>query len=531
MLKFITNISCAFNLAVIFMLTSSLPTNEHSISQNSSINVKTNVTSEMDISMDQFILTLKTKYPKLGSLDELFLNSSATVFLKTCTPNDVLCMAYFDMLLRLAHNIADDSITTIYQKLSENPVDGDSFCSEFKAVLPDVPLYPETNISMKIKNIPICDIKCLLLNEAFHVSVLPLCSMTLSGYQYLIANSNKSSSSTDSTIKQLSKNKLNSTIKELTNNKNVVDNPVVTKIANLAINGTNGTNTVMKVDAPLQNILIDDKSNLNITIPKVPNPIPNDVVLPAAQENVETSPNKPVVTSEVKPSDVKENTSKDKPKSEVNEVKINHEINNIETDTEKKADNEVLNSEVNPNLNTPPIDAAVSPNGEVFIPKSKIFDEETNAASENDDGGDDFNTEDEDGSDPDDELPSHDKSGEPTVVRNNDMLEELKLVPEVEDGKYKKLEENVEQLDPFTEDTDSNFFTYFMFIMVLCVMLYVVYHNKTKMLALVLEGRRGPNGGRGIGRRKHTAAYRKLDSNLEEAITSNTSGRTTQIIY
>lgn len=87
--------------------------------------------------------------------------------------------------------------------------------------------------------------------------------------------------------------------------------------------------------------------------------------------------------------------------------------------------------------------------------------------------------------------------------------------------------------DPFLEESDSNFFAYFMSLMLICIIVYVAYHNKTKVIALVLEGRRSGSGRGtgGIGRRKHTAAYRKLDTNLEEAITSNASGRTTQIIY
>lgn len=90
--------------------------------------------------------------------------------------------------------------------------------------------------------------------------------------------------------------------------------------------------------------------------------------------------------------------------------------------------------------------------------------------------------------------------------------------------------------DPFLEGTDSNFFSYFMALMFICIVLYVAYHNKTKVIALVLEGRRSNSGrsggnGSGIGRRKHSAAYRKLDTNLEEAITSNKCGRTAQIIY
>lgn len=89
--------------------------------------------------------------------------------------------------------------------------------------------------------------------------------------------------------------------------------------------------------------------------------------------------------------------------------------------------------------------------------------------------------------------------------------------------------------DPFFEESDSNFFAYFLFVMFACIGCYVAYHNKSKLLALALEGRRSSSGRGGFSKgRKHTAAYRKLDSNLEEAITSNTSASSrspTQIIY
>ncbi|XP_055371609.1 trans-Golgi network integral membrane protein 2-like [Condylostylus longicornis] len=78
------------------------------------------------------------------------------------------------------------------------------------------------------------------------------------------------------------------------------------------------------------------------------------------------------------------------------------------------------------------------------------------------------------------------------------------------------------------EDAGSNFFTYLFMAMFLTIVFYVIYHNKTKILALMLEGRRGKSG---RGRRKHTASYSKLDSNLEEAISSPYSGRSSQIIY
>lgn len=89
--------------------------------------------------------------------------------------------------------------------------------------------------------------------------------------------------------------------------------------------------------------------------------------------------------------------------------------------------------------------------------------------------------------------------------------------------------------DPFFEEGDSNFFSYFLFVMFACIVCYVGYHNKSKLLALALEGRRSSTGRGGFSKgRKHTAAYRKLDSNLEEAIMSNSAASSRsqqQIIY
>lgn len=84
----------------------------------------------------------------------------------------------------------------------------------------------------------------------------------------------------------------------------------------------------------------------------------------------------------------------------------------------------------------------------------------------------------------------------------------------------------------FRQDKQSNFFPLLMFLMFIVVTFYVAYHNKSKILALLIEGRRR-NSSRGGGRRnKHSAEYRKLDSNLEEAIQSD-GGHvlSTQIIY
>ncbi|KAF5295121.1 hypothetical protein FQA39_LY13272 [Lamprigera yunnana] len=79
------------------------------------------------------------------------------------------------------------------------------------------------------------------------------------------------------------------------------------------------------------------------------------------------------------------------------------------------------------------------------------------------------------------------------------------------------------------DDSDSYFFSYFMMICVIFVCGYVAYHNKQKILALVLEGRKGKRHTR--GKRPNSANYRKLDTTLEEAVTSSCNKNTTQVIY
>ncbi|XP_011878396.1 PREDICTED: trans-Golgi network integral membrane protein 1-like [Vollenhovia emeryi] len=79
-----------------------------------------------------------------------------------------------------------------------------------------------------------------------------------------------------------------------------------------------------------------------------------------------------------------------------------------------------------------------------------------------------------------------------------------------------------------TED-DSHFFTYFTVITLACLAGYIGYHNKQKILAIVLEGRRSRNS-RGR-RRPSTASYRKLDCTLEEAVTSQCNANVTHVIY
>lgn len=85
--------------------------------------------------------------------------------------------------------------------------------------------------------------------------------------------------------------------------------------------------------------------------------------------------------------------------------------------------------------------------------------------------------------------------------------------------------------DPFFQDESSNFFSYFMFALLATAIVYVAYHNKSKIMALMLEGRRSRSNSSRGGRRKHRAAYRKLDCNLEEAFLSSGKVSSSQVIY
>lgn len=140
--------------------------------------------------------------------------------------------------------------------------------------------------------------------------------------------------------------------------------------------------------------------------------------------------------------------------------------------------------------------------------------------------------------DGDNEPPLHDDGDD---EEDNEDLDDFGHKPEesVADGHRDEHagdgHEPTMQRDPFVEDEESGFFSYFMFVLGVCAALYVLYHNRRMLIALVLEGRRRNGAGGGAaGRRKHTAAYRKLDANLEEAIGdsgASVSAQSQQIIY
>lgn len=159
------------------------------------------------------------------------------------------------------------------------------------------------------------------------------------------------------------------------------------------------------------------------------------------------------------------------------------------------------------------------------LPDNDIFNEETQSEfpdkNEDIDGNDGANDleEDDDG-----EYP------QPELVRDNNRNNHLSMtdVDPPETDSRVKVESVV-----FEENADSNFFTYLCAVMFLSILLYILYHNRHKIMALFLEGRRGSRRQRERSRGGSKAAYSKLDCNLEEAITSkkSLSGKTMDIIY
>jgi len=77
----------------------------------------------------------------------------------------------------------------------------------------------------------------------------------------------------------------------------------------------------------------------------------------------------------------------------------------------------------------------------------------------------------------------------------------------------------------FSED-QSNFFAYFLLLSIVCIIAYLVFHNKQKILALILEGRRSQSSRRRSGGRE----YRKL-GNLEDSMDINRESSLQQVIY
>jgi len=74
----------------------------------------------------------------------------------------------------------------------------------------------------------------------------------------------------------------------------------------------------------------------------------------------------------------------------------------------------------------------------------------------------------------------------------------------------------------------SNFFSYFIVLAIITIIAYLVFHNKKKILGLIVEGRSGRQAGR---RRSGGREYRKLDSNVEDMMETGRETSMRQVIY
>lgn len=243
------------------------------------------------------------------------------------------------------------------------------------------------------------------------------------------------------------------------------------------------------------------------------------------------------------PANALQNVSSSKEIKKVEEVKPASKVQESELKTEKTKEVKQV---------TPPAPAAipeVNKPDEVTQPKVAVTtktEPTINTDDEQQDLGDKdiFGTQSEPGDKLEDidgndgQMEEDDDDGEypqPEITRDNNRNMENKFnhlpltdveAPEA-DSRVKV--ENV----VFEEDPDSNFFTYLCAVMFLSIVLYILYHNRHKILALFLEGRRGSRRPRERSRGGSKAAYSKLDCNLEEAITSkkSLSGKSMDIIY
>eukprot|EP00092_Neocalanus_flemingeri_P016814 GFUD01018188.1.p1 GENE.GFUD01018188.1~~GFUD01018188.1.p1 ORF type:complete len:624 (-),score=173.41 GFUD01018188.1:87-1958(-) len=118
-----------------------------------------------------------------------------------------------------------------------------------------------------------------------------------------------------------------------------------------------------------------------------------------------------------------------------------------------------------------------------------------------------------------------DDSNEAKKPSDDNVKEELalpKAEKEIVETKY------VDKMTTGPEiDDRSSFFGYFILLSIVAIIAYLVFHNKQKILALILEGRRR----QGNRRRSGGKEYRKLDSNLEDTMDPNRETSLRQVIY
>lgn len=491
------------------------------------------------------------------NLEKILLNKTALPFLQECTKakgsTKIVCAGYGEMLSHL-NNSKDDNFLIEFDDVAKILREHDNesineFCETLSKQITNFSNYSKT--FEKFHKSSTCPVFCGDVDDANdEITIKPMCKLISSGYKYIyrvpepvvvaipnqstVGESNKPSISQvineppapqpKITTPEQSAGKASTPLKDLIKtNQNSLDTVSGAAVANT----NNVTIPILVQQSTIANATksIPPNASLELTKPNADNhSLPPNIV--AILEN-----NLPIAwNGTTKPDNNNNNTQK-------NENLPPHpaapeEVKTPEQSASSAANNNII--EVPPPKPEQP-DTNEKKTDDIVVPPKSLnnFDEEGLPENIDDDQNLISETNLQNASIDNDEESDEDANN--NFDTNNDLVNEdvhKQINNEQPPDGYLKDVDSQEEIrpDPFISDTDSNFFTYFMFLLLICIICYVGYHNKSKVLALVLEGRRS-NGGRN-GRRKHTAAYRKLDTNLEEAISSNShTTRTAQIIY
>lgn len=103
-----------------------------------------------------------------------------------------------------------------------------------------------------------------------------------------------------------------------------------------------------------------------------------------------------------------------------------------------------------------------------------------------------------------------DKLKESEVDKVNQIEDTIKTRPRFSTSKpYNKIQmkNNINYFDEEEQTSSWGFFTYFLLLSTLCVVVYIAYHNKNRIIALVLEGKRSTGH-----RRMNNNVYNRLEN-------------------
>jgi len=124
-----------------------------------------------------------------------------------------------------------------------------------------------------------------------------------------------------------------------------------------------------------------------------------------------------------------------------------------------------------------------------------------------------------------------DQNNKDKIENEEDAVDDKDTVEVVKEPKIDTPLETDFQKQMSSETKDppqSNFFSYFIVLAIITIIVYLVFHNKKKILGLIVEGRSGRQSGR---RRSGGREYRKLDSNMEDMMETGRETSMRQVIY